>query len=419
MRNTRPGKIVDGIVHEPLGGNGRHDGDHRPMRQGRVQHVGFHIGNYLAPPPMFFSRDCREAGLIDRYRGAPVFLICGGPSFAAVDKEPLTRPGVMTMGYNNVVKVFRTNMWCSVDSPRNFLTSIWKDPRIEKFVPFDHSEKNIYDTQTKTPLPTLVGDCPNTWFYRRNEYFQADRFLFEDTINWGNHADWGGARTGMLAAIRILFLLGFRTIFLLGVDFKMDDQNKYCFPQDRHPGSISGNTKTYIEMVSRSTLLRSIFEKHGLNVYNCNPDSNLKVFDHIPYEEAIKICTNQVPDPALENTEGLYDQDDKHKKATPREQKAQADVAHGKKADVNPKAKVELPPPTMGLQEARTIKREVTDQLNAAKKRQAVLESQMIGNPSPSPQLMEELSLVTKEVKTSRAKREQYIAYCKKLEGQQ
>lgn len=323
---TQVGRIREGIIHSNLGGTNRSSADQIQFTKGRVQNIGYKIGHYLQTPPLFFTRDGHTVPLIDKYRGYPAFLIGGGPSFKELNKTLLDQPGIITMGVNNSPKTYRPKLWTAVDPPTQFLTSIWRDPCIEKFYPYDFSETNILDSFTREKLPIKVGDCPNVWFFRRNEYFVPERFLFEDTINWGNHTELGGSRSCMLPAVRILFLLGFRTIFLIGVDFQMTEDKKYHFEQERTDSSIRSNNETYKTLNRRFGELRPIFELHDLHIFNCNPQSGLTAFDHIPYEEAIKMCTNILPDLANEPTAGMYDK--LEPKITIQEKKKQADIDH-------------------------------------------------------------------------------------------
>jgi len=242
------------------------------------------------------------------FRGYPAFLIAGGPSFLKADKSKLSYPGVLTMGMNNVVKTFRTHLWTSVDNPTHFIKSIWLDPTIMKFVPFCHSEKFIFDNESWEETQICVGDCPHVWFYRRNEHFNAKQFLFEDTINWGNHKKYGGGRSVMLPAIRLLYYLGVRHIFLLGVDFKINKEYTYSFEQARSKGSVNSNNKTYKLLIERFTMLIPIFKQNGLNIYNCNLESELKVFPFVKFDDAVNFATSKMPcDVKNERTAGLYD----------------------------------------------------------------------------------------------------------------
>jgi hypothetical protein len=142
--------------------------------------------------------------------------------------------------------------------------------------------------------------------YRRNEKFHAPRFLSEETINWGNHGKWGGGRSVLLASVRILYLLGFRHIYLLGVDFEMSETKRYHFEEGRTVHAIKGNMQTYEKLQRWFSELKPHFQKAGLKVFNCNPRSRLTAFPHLPYAEALAASHAQLGDPFREKTEGMY-----------------------------------------------------------------------------------------------------------------
>jgi hypothetical protein len=309
--------------------------DHAKLRHDRDRNIGFPIGQYLQPPPMLFNRDGLNIFLGDTYRGCSAFLILGGPSFGDVIKgetefkgkkmsnqELLSYPGFVTMATNNAPRTFRPNLWTMVDDPGNFMKSIWLDPKITKFVPFDHTEKNIFDNERWEEMDYKVGECPNTYFLRRNEHFNPEQFLSEGSFNWGEHSDSldalgnKGGRSVMLVAIKLLYYLGVRNIYLLGCDFKMDSHNKYHFAQDRSRGSQSGNNSTYEILQKRYAALLPYFNNAGLNIFNCNKESNLTVFPYLSFEDCIKQATASMPDIANERTEGLYDRKANLKKRT-------------------------------------------------------------------------------------------------------
>jgi hypothetical protein len=264
--------------------------------------------DFFSIPPMIFTKYFHEVPFIDRYPNGKAFLIASGPSFAKVDYNLLRQPGILTMGINNSVKTFRPNLWTCVDDPASFLQSCWMDPRIEKIVPISHINKTLTDstTQELKSINMKVGDCPNVFYYRRNEVVNTKQYLFEDTINWGNHSEVGGGRSVFMAATRLMYLLGIRKLFLLGVDFKMDNGYYYHFPQERSRGSINGNNHTYSSMMKWFGEMREMFEEVGFSVYNCNPDSALKVFPFKSVDEALSIALEGFPQTDIEKTEGMY-----------------------------------------------------------------------------------------------------------------
>ena len=323
--------------------------DDAAFRHSRDRHMGVSISDeFYQPVPMFFTREGAHLSLIGHYRGGHAFLICNGPSFASLDRTQLNKPGIMTFGINNGPKTYRPNFWTCVDDPVRFLKSIWLDPKITKFVPQAHFEKPIFDNETWEVMKTRVGECPNVIGYRRNEKFVAERFLFESSFNWGNHKDFGGGRSVMLPALRILFLLGFRKVYLLGCDMKMTEKYAYHFDEQRSKGAVNCNMSTYDRLKSDYLpALKPVFDAEGFNVFNCNPNSELKVFPYLPFEDAIKEATKDLGDVPNERVWGMYstpDEKPKWKQEPPKEQKVHLETLEemGKK-NVYEKPSVVIP----------------------------------------------------------------------------
>ena len=305
-------------LSESPNGSQKNKNDDKIARWGRSRHEGYRkfTHRFLQPAPLLFTQDHHPLWLGDLYRGRSAFLIAGGPSFSKIDREQLRRPGVLTMGMNNSAKTFRPNLWVCVDSPDRFLRSIWLDPAIMKIVPICKAGKHIFNSDAWQFMDVRVGDCPNVVYFKRNEHFQAKQYLWEDCINWGNHKDHGGGRSVMLAAIRILFILGIRRVYLLGVDFQMSETTKYHFTQDRNAASIRNNNAAYVQLNERFTELRPIFEGQHFHVFNCNPESNLRAFDYVPFDAAMEDVLAEFDnvDIEKERTQGLYDIKAKDKK---------------------------------------------------------------------------------------------------------
>lgn len=284
--------------------------DQNQFRHHRNRLVGHSVSSeFFQPCPFLYTRENAQVNLIGNYRGSSAFLICNGPSLVNGDYDlnALKQPGVMTMGINNGPKTIRPNFWTCVDDPKRFLLSIWLDPTIQKIVPHAHAEKRLFDSNTWQDQNTLVGQCPNVIYYHRNSKFKADRWLYEDTINWGNSKDHGGSRSVMLPALRLLFLMGFRRVYLLGVDLNMSEQYTYHFDEQRDRGAVKGNMSTYNKMENEYfPQLRPYFDEAGFEVYNCNPNSGLTAFDYMPYEEAIAECTSRLGEVSNERTWGMY-----------------------------------------------------------------------------------------------------------------
>lgn len=304
-------------------------GDWNQFRHHRNRNLGHCVSwEYYQPVPYIFTREGAQINLTGHYRGRAAFMICNGPSLVSgrYDLTLLKKPGVITYGINNGPKTVRPNFWTCVDDPKRFLKSIWLDPTICKIVPHAHAEKPLFDSEKWNDLEmehpltgkvqkVLVGDCPNVLYFHRNSKFMAERFLYEDTINWGNAAEYGGGRSVMLPTLRMLFILGFRKVFMLGADFKMSETYTYHFDEQRNKGAVKGNLATYDRMKNEYfPALKPIFDSEGFEVYNCTDGSELKTFPFVKYEDAIKFCMEPLGDLANERTWGLYSKPEERQK---------------------------------------------------------------------------------------------------------
>jgi len=288
----------------------------------------------------FFNTNCDVLPINGQYHGASCFLIMSGPSLKTLDLSKLRQPGIVTFGVNNSPCAYRPNLWCSVDDPANFVMSIWLDPLIQKFVMYNKRDKLLWDNEAWKQSRYIVKDCPNVTYYKDNEHFQPDTWLNEDTINWGDHTDRCecgfirqkdangkkihtctvcggkkfGARSVMLAAMKIIYLLGFKKVFIIGADFKMSEQQTYAFNQERSQHSINSNSDTYSRLNERFNLLRPIFERNNFYVFNATPDSGLNSFIKVDYNDAIEMATKDFPRVQGERTFGMYERKacDKH-----------------------------------------------------------------------------------------------------------
>jgi hypothetical protein len=154
---------------------------------------------------------------------------------------------------------------------------------------------------------------PNIWgFSRRSWMYPDDTFFTTDNAAWGNLED-GVQRTKdegnpqpktvctMLIAIRLLYYMGARRIFLLGADFWMAPTYGYGFAQGRSDNASASNNRQFgivnnwlCQMQEAGT-----FKRFGLEIYNCFERSCLRAFPFVPFEDAITTACEgieQAPD---------------------------------------------------------------------------------------------------------------------------
>jgi len=293
--------------------------DHRPCVDRAAENT-CPKGKFGAPPakaagPMpLYHPDGRTVQIQGLYRGRSAFLICGGPSFKKLDHNLLRQPGILTMGVNNSVRTFRPNIATHVDQSDHFIRSIYLDPLIMKFSPRGLLGQRLFDSDKWEWTDQRIQDSPNLLAYDRDlgpkgSATPVTNFLTSPAIWWGTDGEAG--RSVMFAAVRILYELGIRRIFLLGVDFTMSADYGYHFDHKPSDSSVRGNNASYPVINRRFTDLRPYLERQGLQVFNCNPESKLKAFPFLKYENAIALARAEFGniDVARERTSGLYTQE--------------------------------------------------------------------------------------------------------------
>jgi len=260
-----------------------------------------------------YTADFDSISLGGFYKGRSAFLVLSGPSLNAIDLGLLNRRGIVTMGVNNSWTVHRPTLWTCVDDPGRFIDTGWKDPGVLKFVPVCHWGRKLRIQANDGAMRDSayrVAQMPSVLFFRRSNHFDHKRFLTSDTVPWGNDPKSTdslgikGKRSVMLVALRLLHHLGFRTVYLLGCDFRMAADHKYAFDETREAAAIKHNNVLYDSLSRRFEALLPHFEKHRFRVVNCSPGSGLGVFERMPYEDAIAEASAECSKPI--NTQGWY-----------------------------------------------------------------------------------------------------------------
>jgi hypothetical protein len=130
----------------------------------------------------------------------------------------------------------------------------------------------------------------------------------EPSAAWGNH-NAGVERTGepktvctLLLGLRLLYYLGARRIFLVGVDFFMDPKkdllDNYAFGEERDNNACRSNNAQYriVNQWLCSMQENGIFDQFGLEIYNCCENSGLRAFPYVPFDVAVDNAREGIPE---------------------------------------------------------------------------------------------------------------------------
>ncbi len=256
-------------------------------------------------PLTVFTRKKKKTDVLHNFLGGrSAFLIGGGPSANQENLERLNERGTFCLCINNVAghSRFRPHAFVCSDPPSKFSSSIWLDPQIMKLIPHPKLSGGRSKLRRKLPdgsfepIETRTHQCPNTWGFQRHSYFTPDDdFFMTDGAMWGNHRA-GVERTGqpktvctMLLGLRLLYYLGARRIYMVGVDFRMADDWGYSFAQGRTEGACKSNNGQFKIVNDWLCTMQNqgVFKKFGLAIYNCYERSGLRAFPYVPFDQAV------------------------------------------------------------------------------------------------------------------------------------
>src|SRR5690606_15550299 len=217
---------------------------------------------FLDPLKMYDRDKNQTHSLRNLLAGNPAFLVCGGPSAKQLDLTKISQRGCFSLAVNNMAAYYPASAFVCSDPPSKFSDAIWLDPMMFKFIP--SPKMSVKRGRLRTKVNGEFQDlrinnqhisachCPNVWGFERRSWFRPDETFFtQDSAAWGNH-DVGVKMTGekktvntMFLALRLLYYLGARRIYLVGVDFKMTPgvglKENYAFGEQRNEDAINSN----------------------------------------------------------------------------------------------------------------------------------------------------------------------------------
>lgn len=210
------------------------------------------------------------------------FLVGRGWSATPDRWRAIADSGLPAMAINDVPDGITPRMWCTGDPPHYFRRDIWLNPSVAKFCPIEYADMHLPRLSAYGPEnQKRCEDAPNVHFFHKSVNDDPQYFLDTPWMSWGTlsfgpntpHCDTDfGVRSSMLVGLRTLHYLGFRTVFLLGVDFTPHE----------HP-----DPEYYLCLSRQLAALRRTFDAYGYNVYNTSPDSHLRVFDFVDFNDAV------------------------------------------------------------------------------------------------------------------------------------
>jgi hypothetical protein len=250
---------------------------------------------------------CRAGGyepadLAGLWHPQPGFLVCGGPSLRRYDRELLRQRGVVAVGVNNAAAYLPCSAWTFGDPQWKFHHALHFDPKCLTFAPIAKLRRTV---RAKLPDGSFrytdqrLADCPGVFGVARSGRFDSESFLSTYYAHWGRGGKGSDAKdrpftrlATMLIGLRLLHYLGCPRVYMLGVDFWIDNDADHGYAWG---AEASGGNRAWWKIDAMLKGLAATFDRAEFRVMNCNAESKCEAFPHAPFEQAVRDCRGPVP----------------------------------------------------------------------------------------------------------------------------
>ena len=222
----------------------------------------------------------RLVSLKDKYKGEDVVIIGNGPSIASMRLNELDRD--YTIGLNKIHLIQKTQPFVPT-----FLVAVNELVIEQSLEDFRVSEAISFIRQTK-----------DTWAGKGIDYPIHDSINFEPfSRDCSKGLKQGGTVT--FSALQIAYYLGFRRVFLIGVDHTFaqtgsaNDTQTMVGDDVNHfdPDYFKGQTWQLADLPTSErsyALARQVFEADGRKIYDATINGKLEIFEKMDYHEALR-----------------------------------------------------------------------------------------------------------------------------------
>lgn len=223
--------------------------------------------------------------------GESCFIIGNGPSLTVKDLTALHTKGIDTFAVNRIYQIFPKTNWrptyyVSTDHViiRDKLADVAKIPAKIKFIPL----------QNKYYLGIKIKDAK--YFFRNDlrEKDQPEGF----SLNCTEQVNIRGTVT--IACMQLAMHLGYRYIYLLGIDHNFDkiitengeviiDPSVKNYFIDGYDDDVISEVSHNLGNTTRAYYdVRRFIDKTDVHIYNASRQTKLEAFERVTFEEALK-----------------------------------------------------------------------------------------------------------------------------------
>lgn len=217
----------------------------------------------------YFNKDvCRFKNM---HLGERCFIVATGPSLRENDLKQLNEYGEICFGLNRIYNIDE-NIWKPdyyVFADRNGLKKYWK-----QIAEYNVDEKFLGDSYVGSEK--VIGTVSKLHILTDDSYDLKPRFserVEQKVYGYG---------TVTYVAIQLAVYMGFKKIYLLGVDcnYKHNGENNYFF-NETQKDSVTHNEYFMIKAYKSA---KKYADEHGIKIFNATRGGKLEVFERVDFD---------------------------------------------------------------------------------------------------------------------------------------
>lgn len=214
------------------------------------------------------------------HKNEKCFIVATGPSLTTEDLEKLREKKVLCISMNSIYHIFDKTDWrpdyYAADDYRELEES---QNKIEKLL---KGKKFIGDTSEKFWKKSYGEDI--YCYHKCYEYYRNRLPKFSDDFSKRSYT---GA-TVTYTCMQLAVYMGFKEIYLLGVDFSYngEDKNSYYkhFYEEKKLESRGFEQQVRLAYMSAEKYTR----EHGIKIYNATRGGKLEIFERIDFDKCLE-----------------------------------------------------------------------------------------------------------------------------------
>ena len=261
---------------------------HHPILSVKARSVNFAVRHFRYTP---YYRSMKK--IHNTHLGESCFVIGNGPSLTAADLDTLAEHHIDSFAMNRIYKIFSQTKW----RPTYYVNTDWTLIR------------DVLDQVDQIPARQKLFPVHHLYeesFRKAIEGRTVFRLKSPDEVGFKINCSESlrGVGTVTIASIQLAAHMGYRNIFLLGIDHNFDniiDENgntiinkgvRNYFVDDYDKDISNEVVHNLGNTTRRYNEVQEYFPKHGVNILNATRVTKLEAFPKISFEEAISIITS-------------------------------------------------------------------------------------------------------------------------------